>query len=98
MRCSKQVLKNLWDFENIWHGKYAKWFEECERTQAGATTSEDPQVTADLWDKEFYAAIVERVILGSVDPTSKTHCHTIRGIAPLVTGPADQYGEIIGNE
>lgn len=42
MNCSKTLVKNLWDVENIWTGKYAKWFEDCSRSQAGKTTSTDP--------------------------------------------------------
>ena len=89
MNCWKTIVKNPWDIEHVWTGKYAKWFEECSRSQAGATTSTDPQVTADLWDKEFYKAKKERLWLGTVDPTSKSSCYDIVGIQPLVTGPAD---------
>ena len=98
MNCSKALVKNLWDTENVWKGKYAKWFEECARSQAGSTTSDDPQVTATFWDKEFKKAVSEKVLRGTVDPTSVTYCKTIAGIAPLVTGPADQHGMIYGNE
>ena len=98
MNCSKTLVKNLWDTEDVWKGKYAKWFEECARSQAGATTSDDPQVTATFWDKEFFKAVTERVFRGTVDPTSVTYCYTIAGIAPLVTGPMDQDGQILGND
>ena len=68
MNCSKVLVKNFWDSEGVWSGKYAKYFEECSRSQAGSTTSDDPQVTATLWNKDFYDAISERVLWGSVDP------------------------------
>jgi len=89
MNCSKTIVKNLWDIENVWTGKYAKWFEECARSQAGKTTSADPQVTATFWEKEFWEAVKEWIWIGTVDPTSVSFCYTIAGIAPLVTGPAD---------
>lgn len=46
MNCSKVLLKNPWDFRGVWTGKYSKWFEECSRSQAGSSTSDDPQVPA----------------------------------------------------
>jgi hypothetical protein len=42
MNCSKVLVKNFWDTEGVWKGKYAKYFEECARSQAGSTTSDDP--------------------------------------------------------
>ena len=80
MNCSKVLLKNFWDTEGVWKGKYAKYFEECERSQAGSTTSDDPQVTATLWNKDFFDAVSERVILGSVDPESGSHCKSLPGV------------------
>lgn len=32
MNCSKVLLKNFWDFDGVWKGKYAKYFEECARS------------------------------------------------------------------
>lgn len=54
-------------------------------------------MTATFWDKEVWKAVKERVWFGTLDPTSKTFCYTIAGIAPLVTGPADEQGQILGN-
>lgn len=55
-------------------------------------------MTATLWDKEFYEAVKEWILLGTLDPTSTSYCYTIAGVAPLVTGPADQFGQVVGNE
>ena len=80
MNCSKVLVKNFWDTEGVWKGKYAKYFEECARSQAGSTTSDDPQVTATLWNKDWRDAISETVILGSVDPESGDHCGSLPGV------------------
>ena len=93
MNCSKVLMKNFWDTEGVWKGKYAKYFEECERSQAGSTTSDDPQVTATLWQKDFWDAISERVILGSVDPESGVHCYKLPGVP--VYSENLQTGELI---
>ena len=93
MNCSKVLVKNFWDTEGVWSGKYAKYFEECSRSQAGSTTSDDPQVTATLWNKDFYDAISERVLLGSVDPESGTHCYSLPGVGVYSTD--HQTGELV---
>lgn len=80
MNCSKVILKNLWDVTGVWKGKYATWFEECERSQAGSSTSEDPQVSATFFQKDYYDAVTERVWLGSVDPESRVHCYKLPGV------------------
>lgn len=82
MNCSKVILKNLWDVKGVWKGKYATWFEECERAQAGSSTSDDPQVTATFFQKDYEDAISEKVLLGSVDPESRAHCYKLPG-APV---------------
>ena len=80
MNCSKVLVKNLWDTEGVWTGKYAKYFEECVRSQAGSTTSDDPQVTATFWNKDFKDAVSETIIFGSVDPESGVHCYKLPGV------------------
>ena len=80
MNCSKVLLKNLWDVTGVWKGKYATWFEECERSQAGSTTSDDPQVTATFFQKDYYDAVTERVWLGTVDPEGRVNCYRLPGV------------------
>ena len=42
MNCSKVFVKNPWDIEGVWTGKYAKYFDECHRSQADSATGDDP--------------------------------------------------------
>lgn len=42
MNCSKILMWNPWKYNNVWIGKYARWLEECARSQKGATNSKDP--------------------------------------------------------
>ena len=37
-------------------------------------------MTATLWNKDFFDAVSERVILGSVDPESGSHCRSLPGV------------------
>jgi len=37
-------------------------------------------VTATFWNKDFFDAITERVILGTVDPESGTSCLKLPGV------------------
>jgi len=99
MNCDKVIIKNLWDTTGVWSGKYAKWFEECERSQKDSATGEDPQVTATLWehDLERFPAIVEKVLAGSVDPTSAKHCTTIPGFPDYTAAATNSAGQIEGN-
>ena len=83
MNCSKTIVGSPWDFEGVWTGKYAKWFEECARSQAGTANSADPQVTATFWKIDWLESVSERVLLGTVDPTSATNCYNI----PLFSSP-----------
>lgn len=80
MNCSKVLVKNFWDIDGVWKGKYAKYFEECARSQAGSTTSDDPQVTATLWNHDWRDAVGETVLYGSVDPESNNHCLRLPGV------------------
>ena len=32
MNCSKVLVKNLWDIEGVYTGKYAKYIDECTRS------------------------------------------------------------------
>jgi hypothetical protein len=59
MNCSKVIMKNPWDFEGVWSGKYARYFEECSRSQAGSNTSTDPQVKATFYKRDFFNSVVE---------------------------------------
>ena len=95
MNCDKVIIKNLWDTNGVWRGKYAKIFEECERSQKDSATGEDPQVTATLWEKDLdsYPAVVEKIFAGSVDPESTTHCKTIPGFPTSSAGY--ENGEMI---
>ena len=83
MNCSKTLVKNFWDVENVWTGKYAKWFEECSRSQSGSSTSADPQVTATFWNKEFVEPVSNKIFIGTNDPTSVGFCYNI----PLASAP-----------
>ena len=96
MNCSKAIIKNPWAFEGVWTGKYAKWFEDCKRSQAGASNSDDPQVTWTIWNKEFFEQAKDITWTGSTDPTSVTFCYDIPGVSSLAssTGP---LGELIGD-
>ena len=84
MNCSKVLVKNLWDIEGVWSGKYAKYIDECTRSQAGSSDSDDPQVTATWWERDFISATSEYVFLGTLDPASARNCWNI----PLVSAPA----------
>lgn len=88
MNCSKILVKNFWDVENVWTGKYAKWFEECQRSQAGSSTSADPQVTATFWNKEFMESESNNIFVGTNDPMSVGFCYNI----PLFSAPSMQDG------
>jgi len=83
MNCSKIFVKNLWDVENVWTGKYAKWFEDCQRSQAGSATSTNAQVTATLWTKDWLKSSSDNIWIGTNDPTSVAFCYGI----PLVSAP-----------
>ena len=82
MNCSKVLVKNFWDIDGVWKGKYAKYFEECARSQAGSSTSDDPQVTATLWNNDWKESIAETLIWGSTDPESGTWCKSLPFIGP----------------
>ena len=84
MNCSKVIMRNPWDYEHVWFGKYALWFEDCERSQAGSATSDDPQVTATFWQKEFWEAVSEMLLFGTLDPASANQCIDL----PLVSSSA----------
>ena len=73
-------------YEHVWTGKYAKWFEECARSQAGNSSSADPQVTGTFWDKQFFESRKDVIFLGTLDPTSVTFCYDM----PLVSSPMDE--------
>ena len=95
MNCSKIFIKNPWDIEGVWKGKYARWFEECSRSQADSASGDDPQVTATFWNKDFFDAITERVIKGTVDPESATYCYKLQLIGsdtPVVATVATSEG------
>ena len=77
MNCQKVLLKNFWDYEGVWKGKYAKWFDECSRSQADSATGDDPQVTAtSAWTRDFdrWEAISDKLWWGSFDPESSRWC------------------------
>ena len=81
MNCSKILVSTPWSVEGVWSGKYAKWFENCHRSQAGSATSTDPQVTATFWAKDFWdTAVTDHVFLGTVDPTSDISCYRLPGV------------------
>ena len=81
MNCSKVLVSTPWSVEGVWSGKYARWFENCERSQAGSATSTDPQVTATFWSKDFYDETVDdKVFLGTVDPISNVSCYRLPGV------------------
>ena len=84
MNCSKVLVKNLWDVEGVWKGKYAKYIDECARSQAGASGSDDPQVTATWWERDFLDSVSERVLFGTLDAASLGNCYNL----PLVSAPA----------
>ena len=42
MNCNKVLVKNFWDVEGVYRGKYAKYIDECYRSQAGSSDSDDP--------------------------------------------------------
>ena len=84
MNCNKVLLKNFWDVEGVYKGKYAKYIDECYRSQAGSSDSDDPQVTQTIWETDWAAARQERVLFGTVDPASASNCINL----PLVSAPA----------
>ena len=98
MNCSKVFVKNPWDIEGVWTGKYAKYFDECHRSQADSATGDDPQVTATFLERDFADAVTEKVLVGSVDPESYEHCKAL----PFVTGDNSasagykSYDDLIG--
>jgi len=77
MNCSKIFIKNPWDVEGVWSGKYARWFEDCTRSQTDSASGDDPQVTATFWKKDFFDSISERVLYGTVDAESKSGCYKL---------------------
>ena len=84
MNCSKTLVKNPWSIDGVYKGRYAKYFEECHRSQAGSASSDDPQVTATFWEKDFIEAKEDKVLVGTVDPTSDHYCENIPGFQWLV--------------
>ena len=84
MNCSKTLVNNPWDYYGVYKGKYAQYFDECSRSQAGSSSSDDPQVTATFWEIEWFESKSEIVLSGSVDPISETACWNM----PLFSAPA----------
>ncbi len=89
MNCSKVLVKNLWDIEGVYAGKYAKYIDECTRSQAGASDSDDPQVTATFWEKDFINSTSEYVLMGTLDPASKSNCYNL----PLVSTASASFSQ-----
>ena len=92
MNCSKILMQTPWNYNGVWTGKYAKWIEDCQRSQHGTTNSKDPQVTATYWQKDYYESITERIIAGSVDPESRVYCYKLPGVP--VYSQTNENGEI----
>ena len=98
MNCSKILISTPWSVEGVWSGKYAKWFENCYRSQAGSATSTDPQVTATFWAKDFWdTAITDQVFLGTVDPTSNVSCYRLPGV-PVYKAENPNGGDMVDAE
>ena len=99
MDCEKVLLKNLWDMEGVWYGKYAQWFENCHRTSAGKATSDDPPVTYKIWDKEWVAQQKDWIWAGTLDPKSVSWCYNIPGLAslaqPTVAAPSPSGEDMV---
>ena len=93
MNCSKILLKNPWDFTDVYNGKYAKYFDECHRSQADSANGDDPQVTAIFYERDWFDAVVERLWRGTVDPESATGCKAL----PLIgtTSAVNDNGELV---
>ena len=93
MNCSKVLLRNPWDFEGVYKGKLAKYIDECSRSQAGSSSSDDPQVTATFWQIDWFDEKSEIVLKGSVDPIGSFNCMNM----PLVSAPAS-YTNSMGHQ
>ena len=92
MNCSKVIVSIPWSVEGVWTGKYAKWFEDCVRSQAGSATSTDPQVTWTIWNKEFenWKAVSDWVYFGTVDPIANVNCYNIPLLSTFFAGENEQ--------
>lgn len=42
MNCSKVLMNIPWNYDGVYKGKYAKYFDECKRSQADSATGTDP--------------------------------------------------------
>ena len=65
--CEKVIINDLFDYEGVFKGKTAKWFENCEDTE---------DVTANFVTWEIQEALPDRIWLGTKSPES-THCNPI---------------------
>ena len=100
MNCQKAFLKSPWDFQNVWTGKYAKWFDECSRSQADSATGSDPQVTAtSAWTTDFtsLAAVTDRLWYGTFDPESSVYCWSFLPWVAAPTAVNEQTGLVEEN-
>lgn len=77
IECYKTIINDICTFEGVYKGKYAKFFELCEKSDE----DEDDEVLAEFTTWNFYEEQEDMLWAGTVDPESVVFCKDLPGIA-----------------
>ena len=77
--CYKVIITDLCDFTSSWTGYDAKWLDNCDQSQ-------DANIDLSTWNIVYNSQ--DKVLLGTVNPTSKLFCWPL----PLIGKSAANEG------